>query len=226
MDIAEIQKRHSDQYYSAQSNEDLVMYRLIKRYLDTKKAGGEILDIGAGTGDMLDMLDSSLYQKAAIDISPVAVEIMKKKGVDACVSDVISQPLPYGDGSKDIVIATEILEHLSNPEYLLSEIFRILRPGGYLIASVPNIYQLATVFLYLLDIPPVNAARYGSIHFRDFTLRLYRQALREHGFQIKKIKGDIIFPFKGPFSRWLAGWWPRIAHRLLAFCVKPQEVAK
>jgi SAM-dependent methyltransferase len=54
----------------------------------------------------------------------------------------LNEPLPLESGSFDTVILTDVLEHLQRPELLLSEVFRILRPGGKAIIGVPFLYSL------------------------------------------------------------------------------------
>jgi SAM-dependent methyltransferase len=69
----------------------------------------------------------------AIDISPQMVELATARGIDAAVGDV--EVLPFADASFDCVIAAWMLYHVPDLDRGLSEIARVLRPGGRLIAA-------------------------------------------------------------------------------------------
>ncbi|OHD54264.1 MAG: hypothetical protein A2Y33_16465 [Spirochaetes bacterium GWF1_51_8] len=210
-----------NQAFSGDNYEEPILHKKVmnlirKRKIEYKK----VLDIGAGNGKLLEMLEQS-SDKHAVDISETGVKIMKGKGINAICHNISLEKLPYPDNRFDLVICTEVLEHIVNPEVVMSEAFRVLKPGGIFISSVPNIYQLATFILVFLDIPPINSARYGSQHYRDYTKKILKRAWKEHGFIVKKMIGDIIFPFKGAVSRFFAGIFPRLSHRIISVCQKP-----
>ncbi|OHD62583.1 MAG: hypothetical protein A2014_03520 [Spirochaetes bacterium GWF1_49_6] len=214
------QKKIFNKIFSEGKYEEPILHQKVLNLIKKRKlVYSKVLDIGGGNGMMLDMLDPAA-DKHSVDISDTGVGIMCGKGIHAVCHDISRDILPFGDNSFDLVISTEVLEHIVNPEFAIAEAFRVLKPGGTFIASVPNIYQLATFILIFLDIPPINSARYGSMHFRDYTKRLFKKALKEHGFVIKKVIGDIIFPFKGAVSRFFAGLFPRLSHRIIAVCQK------
>ncbi|MCU0305294.1 MAG: methyltransferase domain-containing protein [Thermoanaerobaculales bacterium] len=176
-----------------------------------------VLDVGAGQGDLLGALPRT-YRTFAVDISEVAVSQLAAKGIEATRIDLDVDDLPYDSETFDVVLCLEVLEHLIRPEEALREIRRTLKPTGTFIASVPNIYQLCTLALYVADIPPVNSARFGHVHVNDFTARLLKKALRENGFIVRRMAGDAIFPLTDPISRWVASKVPRLAHHLIAVC--------
>ena len=77
-----------------------------------------------------------------------------------------AEGLPFRSGSFDVVLATEVLEHVTDAEAAAEEIRRVLRPGGSLLATVPFIY-------------PVHEAPYD---FRRFTHHGLRSLVERHGF--------------------------------------------
>jgi ubiquinone/menaquinone biosynthesis C-methylase UbiE len=100
--------------------------------------GKRVLDIACGEG-----YGSASLQRAGassvigIDISEVAVAHARQVyGVDARVGNAQAIALP--DGSVDVVVSFETVEHLSEPEQFLSEIRRVLAPGGMAVISTPN----------------------------------------------------------------------------------------
>lgn len=80
--------------------------------------------------------------------------------------------LPFGDGSFDTVILSDVLEHLPEPELLWGELARILTPGGRLLMNVP--------FFYLLHEIPFDFYRYSS-----YALQRFASA---HGFNVLELR--------------------------------------
>lgn len=93
---------------------------------------GEVLDVGCGIGDFLAFRPGTI----GVDINPHTVEWCRKRGLDARRMEPDS--LPFDGGSFDAVVLDNVLEHLADPTALLSEIRRVLKPCGSLIAGVPG----------------------------------------------------------------------------------------
>ena len=72
------------------------------------------------------------------------------------VTGDVSSHLPVEEGSFDVVVAGEIIEHVPNPDLLLREIRRALRPGGTLIVSTPNLVSWANRLLVPLGVQPLG----------------------------------------------------------------------
>src|SRR4029078_7030536 len=75
-----------------------------------------------------------------VDVSPRMVELARARGVDAQVGDV--QELPFADGSFDVAVAAWMLYHVPHLDRGLSELARVLRPGGILVAVTNSRYHL------------------------------------------------------------------------------------
>ena len=76
-----------------------------------------------------------------IDADKEALAEAARRGIETHWAD-LDQPLELGDESFDVVVAGELLEHLRDPQRLVREIRRVLKPGGTFVASVPNAYRL------------------------------------------------------------------------------------
>jgi len=91
--------------------------------------GKRALDIGCRDGYWSERLKDKGHSVSALDIEP--------KYASALTHNV-EEGLPFADASFDLVWCTEVIEHLHKPEFLLSEIERVLAPGGRAILTTPN----------------------------------------------------------------------------------------
>jgi SAM-dependent methyltransferase len=76
----------------------------------------------------------------AIDLSPHMVKLARAEGVVADVADV--QDLPYADGAFDVAVAAWMLYHVPDRDRAVSELARVLRPGGRLVAATNSVLHL------------------------------------------------------------------------------------
>ena len=137
--------------------------KILKRFLI--KAGTNnsslVADIGSGIGNNIKTISGFTEHITAIELSPMALDILRKK-YSALVSDLSAinadaTTLPLREKMFDIVILTEILEHCENPEKVLAECTRILKPNGSLIVSTPNYLNLAGLWKKIWDATHKNS---------------------------------------------------------------------
>jgi SAM-dependent methyltransferase len=92
-----------------------------------------VLEVGCGEGELATRIGEELdVELLAVDQSARMVEIARRRGVDARVADV--RALPFEDGSFDVALAAWVLFHVPDLERGISELARVLRPGGRLVA--------------------------------------------------------------------------------------------
>ena len=107
-----------------------------------------VLDLGCGDGTLGEKLIKERNCKVVgIDISKVAVEYAKRKGVNAIVGD-LDEPLNFGDNTFDYVILCDVLEHLFDPMFALKEALRVRKK--YVIVAFPNFAYLQHDLNYYL----------------------------------------------------------------------------
>ncbi|MBN2118086.1 MAG: class I SAM-dependent methyltransferase [Anaerolineales bacterium] len=134
-------------------------------------ARGTMLDLGCGTRRY------ELIFRESVDLY---IGLDWPESTDRAFPDVIGDAMniPFRDASVDVVLATELMEHLPSPQNFLLEVARILREKGTLILSVPFM-------------EPIHEEPRDYYRFTPFSLRLL---LAEHGFLIQKM-----------WNR--GGWW-------------------
>lgn len=98
-----------------------------------------LLDIGCGEGLLATLTKGRYEEFFGVDISKVALEIAKSRGVRTFCVNIDAEPLPFPDDSFDCVVSLDVIEHVFDPLHLLSESKRVLVTGGNLIISTPNI---------------------------------------------------------------------------------------
>jgi len=119
---------------------------------------GRLLDLGCGKTPLYGMYKSLVTDVICVDWASTGHD---NKYLD-CIAD-LNQLLPFGDGTFDSVLLTDVLEHVFEPIRLVSEISRILRPAGKLIVGVP--------FLYPIHTPPHEYFRYTAFMLRRMCLQ-------------------------------------------------------
>jgi SAM-dependent methyltransferase len=101
-----------------------------------------ILDVGVGSGSNLRMLAEMEFPHViGLDPNPDVVRICQDKGF-ASVRQGSLCDLPFSSESFDLVLATDVIEHVQDDVAALKEIYRVLRPGGYVLIAVPAFQSL------------------------------------------------------------------------------------
>ncbi|MCY7321468.1 MAG: methyltransferase domain-containing protein [Phormidesmis sp. CAN_BIN36] len=100
----------------------------------------QILDIGCGRGEWLELLQKSGYTAKGIDINRVMLDQCRSQGLDVVEADVIGYLRSLPDNYLSVVTGFHIIEHLAFPVLmtLFSETMRVLKPGGIVIFETPN----------------------------------------------------------------------------------------
>jgi ubiquinone/menaquinone biosynthesis C-methylase UbiE len=100
-----------------------------------------VLEVGCGWGELARRIaDEVGAEVTATDLSPHMVELARAAGIAATVEDV--QQLSYADRTFDVVVAAWMLYHVPDRDRAISEIVRVLRPGGRLVATTNSIFHL------------------------------------------------------------------------------------
>jgi SAM-dependent methyltransferase len=133
--------------------------------------GKRVLDLGCRSGALTRHFVEG-NSVVGVDVDAAALEKAAALGIEPVRANV-EEPLPFEDGSFDAVVAGELLEHLQFPDEIVSEIGRVLRPGGVLAGSVPNAFRVQSRLRFLRGKPPED----DPTHLRMFSPVALRELL-------------------------------------------------
>ena len=171
------------------------------------KPNASILDAGAGEGALTQRLVMSGFKNIwACDICPSNYNYLPV----ACHYTNLNDFIPYPPNHFDLVVAVEVVEHLLNPFQLFIEARRVLKPGGVLLVTIPDVTNLRSRFKFLLKgnlecygpvIDPSSLSEHVSIHtkftLRNLAARAFFQSRREEfDFRGRAFNLNKIFLFK------------------------------
>jgi 2-polyprenyl-3-methyl-5-hydroxy-6-metoxy-1,4-benzoquinol methylase len=208
--------------------------RMLAEVLRDRRRPNRILDVGCGDGAATSLVAAfdPANHVVGVDWSTRAVRTASEHGFDLLSGGV--DGLPIASGSVDVVIMSELIEHLVDPDAALGEAMRVLRPGGALLLSTPNLAAWYNRVLLAFGVQPVFSevslraihGRPGAQvvgHLRLCTRRALVSLLRANGFTRIDVAGacyhDVPKPLR-PIDRLLCRW-PSAASILLAAAVKP-----
>jgi ubiquinone/menaquinone biosynthesis C-methylase UbiE len=142
--------------------------------------GGNLLEVGCGSGDLLVGLRELGWNVEGIDVDPLAVENSMRRGLN--VRQGTLEALGYADNTFDAIIMSHVIEHVHDPISLLSECFRILKPGGQLSLVTPNAQSFCHRMFgraWLALDPPR--------HLHIFTLNALQAVMHRSGFHRARV---------------------------------------
>jgi SAM-dependent methyltransferase len=116
--------------------------------------GRNVLDLGCRDGALTQAYAGG-NEIVGVDADREALAEAQKLGIETRWAD-LDDALPFADTTFDVVVAGELLEHLRDPGRVVSEVRRVLRPGGTFVGSVPNAFRLKNRLRFLRGRKPEN----------------------------------------------------------------------
>ena len=161
---------------------------------------GKALDVGAGRGIASYALAREGFEVTSLEPDPSAIvgatairALAAEAALPISVVEEFSERLPFADGAFDLVFARAVLHHTRDLDLACSEMYRVLRPGGMLIAAREHVISKEADLGQFLDGHPLHHL-YGGEH--AFLLDRYIGALRGAGFSPL----EVLSPLKSPIN--------------------------
>lgn len=194
-------------HHSAGVNEENIISCL------EKNPEAQYLELGCHFGDWAVSRGKAIGTRKPIfgvDINDEYLKIAESKGLKVFKADV-NYDLPFEDNFFDCLTANQIIEHLIDVDKFLEEVFRILKPGGYLVISTENLSSWHNIFALLFGFQAfsqdlsakkniANPFKLCQIkkgedrHRQIFTLRGLKEILQLYHFQIERVLGAGYYP--------------------------------
>lgn len=216
--------------------------RRVELSLLQKNKNAQLLDLGCGYGRFTLRAGKTIGSKGlhGVEIVDEKIDKARERGIDVRKGD-LNQKLPFQNESFDVIIASHIIEHLDNTDTFVKEIYRVLKPGGYLIIATPNLAACANILFLLFGKQPSIAEvsdhalvgtwsprgksvdRTGPAHRRIFTTGALRELLEHYGFRIETTAGVGFFPLPNQLARIMCRIDKNHASNIVIKATKPAD---
>ena len=175
----------------------------VDKALDILPTGDSLLDIGCGTGLLCAQAKDRFQSVYGIDIAVSPVETARSLGVKPVVADFGNFDLPFSDDAFDVVTSLSSIQYAMEPLAFLRECRRVMKPGGKLVISVPNMRTVGKIYRLVVrgEFPTVSkdAVGHDGGTLRYFCYRDLANLLEDAGFAIESRYGIYCRPH--PFAR-------------------------
>ena len=248
----EVKKAKDPLNYLAQAEASYWGVREALKEIAKERKGIRILEAGSGLGYLTYSLNRSGYQAFGLDISETSVAQAKKNYGDYYFHGDLFEYAGTGSNLFDVVIATEVIEHLNDPLVFVEALLKLLKPGGHLMLTTPNKSFFPEEIIWATENPPVHCwwfseesmnymadktgtknrfvdlSGYYDKHFYRVDLNIFR-----NGFPLKPTlteMGDVIAgnvsatSQQGSLRRFLIAYLPQLNSLLV--CIKASWLRK
>jgi len=148
--------------------------------------GEYILDLGCGDGQLTQRIAASGAQVLGVDASPEMVATARERGIEAELAT--AESLPFHDGTFDAVFSNAVLHWIRDQDAMLTQVHRVLKPGGRFVAEMGGHGNIAAIRVALA----AELERHGfddreeGVNYYP-TAESYTQRMNRHGFRVEQI---------------------------------------
>ena len=186
-----------------------------------------ILEIGCSDGHVMESLKNILAPGPAtrifgLDISEISLQRAKAKGFGNAVM-ALAEELPFKQNSFDLVIASQVLEHVAGLEGAMAQAFSVLKPGGHFLITVP-LADWFKLYKGLIRRAPVNFIDQET-HLREWSLVPFQwfvskdsllSQLKKSGYAVRQCRGVFFYSWR----------LERLADRALLSCPRIYKIIR
>jgi len=156
--------------------------------------GSAVLDLGCGNGSFLSLFQQRGWHLYGVDFSPTGIEFAKKTYPEIDFT-LANAELPGGDllkrvGPMDLIISTEVIEHLYDPKAFILNAYCLLKPGGILVLTTPYHGYLKNLLLAAAGkLDQHFTVMWDHGHIKFWSRKTLEEALAEAGFRSVAMRG-------------------------------------
>ena len=140
---------------------------------------GRWADLGCGRGEFIEQNSAPDASGIGVDYALSSARAFRATGRPAVVAD-LNRGLPFATASLDGASMIEVIEHIVAAEALVAELARVIRPGGWLVVTTPNVVHVAYRWRALTGHPP----KQEGYHYRFFTRDTLAEVFADAGFRL------------------------------------------
>ena len=182
-----------------------------------RRTAGSLLDIGYLKGSFADYMADYGWECLGVDLAPPGGS---KVGTVRCD---LNEGLPIATGKFDAVTAGEVIEHMFDDGGFLDECNRVLKKGGTLALTTPNLTFGVNRLLVLVGRMPMFT--YAPYHYQMYTRNTLVKLVEGHGFEVEKVVSSHMLysrrrHFTGRLFELLGDWFPTFGAHLVLFARK------
>ncbi len=182
---------YDEKYYAVQLSKSdekaAFQYGRLLSFVGELKPDARILDAGCGAGPALRYLKKRGFVPFGSDLIEYpllqARQLLPDARLARCDSD---RNLPYRQDSFDVILMSEVIEHVASPEFTLQEALRVLRPGGAVALTTPNLWDARRVYYPALG--KVWAGDADETHQTLFNPQTLSGVMEKAGFQRVRVR--------------------------------------
>lgn len=194
------------------------------RGIATQRPGPTLLDVGCWDGGFSGRCGAALGAERILGVEvyegPAATA--ERRGLEVARVDLETGQFPWADGSVDVVVCNQVLEHLKNIWLPMTEMHRVLRVGGHAILSVPNLASLHNRVLLALGRQPTSIRLFGP-HVRGYAFGEFCAFVERGGaFAIERRLSAGFYPLPASWTAPFSTLWRSAGHTTIVLARKTE----
>jgi 2-polyprenyl-3-methyl-5-hydroxy-6-metoxy-1,4-benzoquinol methylase len=188
---------YSDNYYSEMFTKSMIpffekrkeligvnKFNQIAENIISEPPNNRVLDIGCGVGEVIDVFNDNGWDCEAIELNPVASDWLNQRGIKV-FNDTLDN---YNSNQEfDVVMAWNVVEHVTNPKDFVKKAFDLLRPGGLFVSEVPHGNSMLVDYCRSSGLDPLRILQ-GEQHIMLYSISAYKELHEIAGFKPELIQ--------------------------------------